>query len=269
MKVSTKDIKEIVEEIINEEITKSNPLLEDKESIMELISGKRDRVIMYNLNKELQMLLSSENLSIEGKMKAIENYIFIMKEVQDYIRYALMTVGKSFDKLKEAKEKKEAKEPAKTKEDNSIYNIFLDATNETIILDKNYFNYKHHKEIGVKVYKIYASRSYFEAYHTFVDMEFPPTWNKLVLTTNEPKQEEVKQEEAKQEEAIYNIFLDRTHQQVVLDKNFFHFEKRKKANCRLSKLCKFNGLFDATAVFMNLELDEGWEKLDLTSKTPN
>lgn len=184
-----KELEILIKEIMNEEITKSNPLLEDKESIEKLISGKRDRVIMYSLNKELQMLLSSENLSIEEKIKAIENYIFIMKEVQDYIRYTLMTVEKSFGKLKEAKEKKEAKK----------------------------------------------------------------------------KKESNQEEEVEQEEAIYNIFLDRTHQQVILDKNFFHFEKRKKANCRLSKLCKFNGLFDATAVFMNLELDEGWVKLDLSN----
>lgn len=183
-----KELEILIKEIMNEEITKSNSLLGDKESIEKFISGKRDRINMYNLNKELQILLSSENLSIEGKMKAIENYIFIMKKVQDYVKYALMTVGESFDKLKEAKEKKEAEE-----------------------------------------------------------------------------KKESNQEEVEQEEAIYNIFLDRTHQQVILDKNFFHFKKCKKANCRLSKLCKFNGLFDATVVFMNLELDEGWVKLDLSN----
>lgn len=184
----TLNIEDILKEIV-EEFSESNPLLEDQEEIKEFLVGNRDRVDMHNLNKELQRLLNKNSVSLENKIKAIDNYLFIMKEVQDYVEYAIKTVSDSCVKLKTAKAKQDEHRRKQEEEDNAVYNVFLDHTNNHIVLDRNYVNYEHRKKIGCKLSKIYVGRSYGEAYNVYIDMEFAPTWSKLVLVDYEPVKE--------------------------------------------------------------------------------
>lgn len=183
----TLNIEDILKEIV-EEFSDSNPLLEDQEEIKEFLVGNRDRIDMYNLNIELHKILNKNSVSLENKIKAIENYLFIMKEVQDYVKYAIDTVDNSYRKLKAAKAKQDEYKRQQEK-DNTVYSIFLDHTNKHVVLDKNYVNYEHRKKIGCKLSKIYSSRSYSESYCCYIDMEFPPEWSKLVLTDYEPVKE--------------------------------------------------------------------------------
>lgn len=174
------DIDDILKEIVKE-FSDSNPLLEDQKEIEAFLIGNRDKVDMHNLNKELQRLLNKNSVSLENKIKAIENYLFIMKEVQDYITYAIDTVNGSYEKLKAAKAKQDKHRRKQEEEDNAVYNIFLDHTNNHIILDRNYVNYEHRKKLGNKVSKVYVGRSYGESYNVYIDMEFGSQWSKLVL----------------------------------------------------------------------------------------
>lgn len=184
----TLNIEDVLKEIV-EEFSESNPLLEDQKEIETFLVGNRDRVDMHNLNKELQRLLNKNSVSLENKIKAIDNYLFIMKEVQDYVEYAIKTVSDSCVKLKTAKAKQDEHRRKQEEEDNAVYNIFLDHTNNHIVLDRNYVNYEHRKKIGCKLSKIYVGRSYGEAYDVYIDMEFAPTWSKLVLVDYEPVKE--------------------------------------------------------------------------------
>lgn len=186
----TLNIEDILKEIVEGEITNSNPLLEDQEEIKMFLIGNRDRVDMHNLNKELQRLLNKNSVSLENKIKAIENYLFIMKEVKDYAEYAIDAVNSSYEKLKAAKAKQDEHRRKQEEEDNAVYNVFLDHTNSHIILDRNYVNYEHRKKLGNKVSKIYVGRSYAEAYNVYIDMEFCNPWAKLVLVDYNPRQEE-------------------------------------------------------------------------------
>lgn len=182
------DIDDVLKEIV-EEFSESNPLLEEQEEIKEFLVGNRDRVDMHNLNKELYRLLNKNSVSLENKIKAIENYLFIMKEVKDYAEYAIDTINRSYEKLKDAKAKQDEHKRKQEEEDNSVYNIFLDHTNNHIVLDRNYVNYEHRKKIGCKLSKVYVGRSYGESYIVYIDMEFDPTWSKLVLIDYEPVKE--------------------------------------------------------------------------------
>lgn len=184
----TLNIEDILKEIV-EESSESNPLLEDQKEIEAFLVGNRDKVNMYNLNKELHRLLNKNSVSLENKIKAIDNYLFIMKEVQDYVEYAIKTVSDSCIKLKAAKAKQDEHERKQKEKDNTVYSIFLDHTNKHVVLDKNYVNYEHRKKIGCKLSKIYSSRSYSESYCCYIDMEFPPEWSKLALTDYEPVKE--------------------------------------------------------------------------------
>lgn len=183
------DIEDIIKAIVEGEITNSNLLLEDQEEIKEFLIGNRDRVNMYNLNKELERVLDDDKIFLENKIKAIENYLFIMKEIQDYVDTAIKMVNDSYEKLKAAKAKQDEHKRKQEEKDNTVYNIFLDHTNKHVVLDKNYVNYEHRKKIGCKLSKIYSSRSYSESYCCHIDMEFPPEWSKLVLTDYEPVKE--------------------------------------------------------------------------------
>lgn len=183
------DIEDILKEIV-EEFSESNPLLEDQKEIEAFLTGNRDKIDMYNLSKELHRLLTKSSVSLENKIKAIENYLFIMKEVQDYVKYAINTVDSSYEKLKAAKVKQDEHKRKQEEEDNAVYNIFLDHTNNHIILDRNYVNYEHRKKLGNKISKIYVGRSYGEAYNVYIDMEFNNPWAKLVLVDYNPRKEE-------------------------------------------------------------------------------
>lgn len=179
------DIDDILKEIVDE-FSESNPLLADQKEIEPFIVGQRDRINMRTLNKELQRLLNKNNVSLENKIKAIENYLFIMKEVQEYVEYTIDIINDSYEKLKAAKEHKRKQE----EEDNAVYNIFLDHTTSHIILDRNYVNYEHRKKLGNKVSKVYVGRSYGDAYIIYTDMEFSNQWEKLVLVDYSPRQKE-------------------------------------------------------------------------------
>lgn len=182
-------IEDILNAIADKEFADSNPLLEDQEAIKVFIFGQRDKINMHTLNKELQRLLNKNSVSLENKIKAIENYLFIMKEVQDYTKYTIDMVDSSYEKLKAAKAKQDEHRRKQEEEDNAVYNVFLDHTNNHIVLDRNYVNYEHRKKIGCKLSKIYVGRSYGEAYNVYIDMEFAPTWSKLVLVDYEPVKE--------------------------------------------------------------------------------
>lgn len=175
------DIDDILKEIVDE-FSESNPLLADQKEIELFIVGQRDRINMRTLNKELQRLLNKNNVSLENKIKAIENYLFIMKEVQEYVEYTIDIINDSYEKLKAAK--------ANQDERNAVYNIFLDHTTSHIILDRNYVNYEYRKKLGNKVSKIYTGRSYGDAYIIYTDLEFSNPWAKLVLVDYNPRQEE-------------------------------------------------------------------------------
>lgn len=182
------NIEDVLKEIV-EEFSESNPLLEDQKEIEAFLTGNRDRVDMHNLNKELQRLLNKNSVSLENKIKAIENYLFIMKEVQDYVKYAIDMVDSSYEKLKTAKAKQDEHRRKQEEEDNAVYNVFLDHSNNHVILDRNYINYYLRKNLGHEVSKLYASRSYGEAYDTYTDMEFGKPWTKMVLADYKRKEE--------------------------------------------------------------------------------
>lgn len=183
------DIDDILKEIVDE-FSESNPLLADQKEIEPFIVGQRDRINMRTLNKELQRVLNKNNVSLENKIKAIENYLFIMKEVQEYVEYTIDIINDSYEKLKAAKAKQDEHKRKQEEEDNAVYNIFLDHTTSHIILDRNYVNYEHRKKLGNKVSKVYAGRSYGDAYIIYTDMEFSNPWAKLVLVDYSPRQEE-------------------------------------------------------------------------------
>lgn len=182
------DIDYILKEIVDE-FSESNPLLADQKEIESFIVGQRDRINMRTLNKELQRVLNKNNVSLENKIKAIENYLFIMKEVQEYVEYTIDIINDSYEKLKAAKAKQDEHKRKQEEEDNAVYNIFLDHSNNHVILDRNYINYYLRKNLGHEVSKLYASRSYGEAYDTYTDMEFGKPWTKMVLADYKRKEE--------------------------------------------------------------------------------